>query len=365
MRGRFFRSFPRNRSQLKRDWRTVASEGACAPALDKIKAFTQSSLVFPYAVTTGQVEDALARVGPEAEVVLLVDSSTAEFTAPNVIRISVETDSPESLEAFQSHVVVVATFHHDLVEPFIEKAHANGIRYLSVYDSVPKGYLASNALAIKALESEFQLQSSQGWDKWDYGPGDFVNLIQFIERTRHLSGSILEIGTYMGSSAGVMLRYLSGAGIKKRLDLIDVFDGFNYADALTSSDAHWAGTHTTDGMEPVASRLLQSRFPDAPKPDFKLHRLNIVTDDLPSSIVEGGLCLVNLDVDLYEAVQAGIEKVHHHLVPGGVLVVEDAGHTPLLTGARVALSEFLATPAAQRFTAIEMESGQVLLVRLS
>ena len=342
-----------------------ARAGADASAIDGLRRATQASPVFPYVVTKDQVEEVLARVGPKTETVLLVDSSTAEVTASNVVCISVETDSPESLDALRSHVVVVATLHHDLVEPFIKRAHTNGIRYLSVYDSMPKGYLASNSLAIKALESELELQTSQGWDKWDYGPGDFVNLIQLIERTKHLSGSILEIGTYMGSSAGVMLRYLSGAGIKKRLDLIDVFDGFNYSEAFVSSDAHWAGTHQTDGFELVASRIAQSRFPDAPKPDFKLHPLNIVTDDLPSSVLEGGLSLVNLDVDLYEAVKAGIEKVHPHLVPGGVIVVEDAGHTPLLTGARLALSEFLVTPAAQKFQAIEMESGQVLLLRLS
>ena len=320
--------------------------------------------LFPHKITREQLEEAIVRAGPCETIVVLADSRTPSLEHTNAARLLVESDAPESLEAHRDSILVIATLHHDLAEPFVRQAHALQIPYISIYDSVPKGYLASNSLAIRALELEFSLQSEQGWDKWDYGPGDFINLIQLLERTRNLPGSILEIGTFMGSSAGVMLRYLSGARIQKRVDLIDVFDGFVYDEAMASSDRHWAGSHETDGLARVAERLTQSHFAGMPNPDFHLHELNIITQELPPEITHGGLSLVNLDVDLYEAVKAGIEKSHPHLVPGGVLVVEDGGHTPLLTGARLALSDFLASTEAQGFQAIEMESGQVLLIKL-
>lgn len=321
-------------------------------------------MFWPHHISRDQIEAAISRSAPYCRVIVLADSSTPRVTGSRIDWLSVESDSPDLLVARNDARIVVATLHHDLAEPFIRRAHAQHIPYISVQDSEPKGYLASNSLALRALKMEHALQVEQGWDKWDYGPGDFINLIQLLERTRNLPGSVMEIGTFMGSSAGVMLRYMSGAGISKRVDLIDVFDGFVYEEALSSPDAHWAGTHQTDGVARVARRLAQSRFPDMPMVDFHLHRLNIVTQDLPPHVVRSGLSLVNLDVDLYEAVGAGIAKVHPHLVPGGVLVVEDAGHTPLLSGARLALSEFLASQEAENFQAIEMESGQVLLIKL-
>jgi hypothetical protein len=50
-------------------------------------------------------------------------------------------------------------------------------------------------------------------------------------------------------------------------------------------------------------------------------------------------------------------------VPGGILVVEDPGHTPLLIGARFALEKFLAEPVGAQFTPLAMQSGQTFLIR--
>ena len=50
------------------------------------------------------------------------------------------------------------------------------------------------------------------------------------------------------------------------------------------------------------------------------------------------------------------------MTPGGIIVVEDPGHTPQLVGARVALDEFLASKAASKFMPVYMESGQTFLI---
>ena len=74
---------------------------------------------------------------------------------------------------------------------------------------------------------------------------------------------------------------------------------------------------------------------------------NIVADDLPQEVDR--IAVANIDVDIYEAVAAALLKVSPLMSVGGIMVVEDPGHTPLLIGARVALQEFLETEAASRF----------------
>jgi hypothetical protein len=51
------------------------------------------------------------------------------------------------------------------------------------------------------------------------------------------------------------------------------------------------------------------------------------------------------------------------MVVGGILIVEDPGHTPLLIGACAALDLFLQTETGRKFTLIYMRSGQYFLVR--
>jgi hypothetical protein len=79
-------------------------------------------------------------------------------------------------------------------------------------------------------------------------------------------------------------------------------------------------------------------------------------------IVNEGIAVANLDVDMYEAVAAGLRKIAPHMLTGGILVLEDAGHTPLLIGAKLALEEFLRDPMGQRFMPLVMGSGQTFLI---
>jgi hypothetical protein len=90
---------------------------------------------------------------------------------------------------------------------------------------------------------------------------------------------------------------------------------------------------------------------------------NIISDALPARAVELGIAVANLDVDLHEAVYAGLHKLAPHMVQHGILVVEDPGHTPLLIGAKLVLEKFLAEDAGKQFIPIVMDSGQSFLIR--
>ena len=75
------------------------------------------------------------------------------------------------------------------------------------------------------------------------------------------------------------------------------------------------------------------------------------------------VAVANIDVDLYEAVVASLQRIVPLTLPGSIIVLEDQGHTPPLGGAWLAVKEFLDAPAAANFTPVHLASGQMFLVR--
>jgi hypothetical protein len=94
--------------------------------------------------------------------------------------------------------------------------------------------------------------------------------------------------------------------------------------------------------------------------DVRVVQGDVTTDPLPPEIERIAVC--NLDVDMYESIAAGLRRVAPLVVQGGVIVVEDPGHTPGMGGGRLALQEFLETEAARRFVPVYLESGQTFLI---
>lgn len=210
-------------------------------------------------------------------------------------------------------------------------------------------YFHRNDTAWEVLRKEHALPLKK------FEVADFENIIQALDMTRHLEGDYVEIGVYQGRSAHMALSYMGRAGIRRRAWLLDVFEGFTYEAARTSSDTLWKGTHTDTSLEAVQE--LMAEFPDA-----TVLKRDIVATDLPDEI--GPIAVCNLDVDLYEAVAAGLQKVAPRMCRNGVLIIEDAGHTPALGGALLALTEFLESEAGKGFLPIHMASGQAFLIRV-
>lgn len=270
--------------------------------------------------------------------------------------------TPDALARYPAgrHIFIYACDQDDLALPFVKAVAARGDRFLPAYKGDPALYVNIDHAARRAIEDEFVLQSRDGYAKFEYGPYDFINIAQALRLTAHLPGSYVEVGCFRGSSAGIALRYLQYAGIRRDCWFLDVFEGFTYDAARASADAFWVDSHQTEGRDVIAERL--ATYQDrAAGVTVEVVKNNIVTDELPDAI--GDICCANLDVDMYEAVAAGLMKLHARLVPGGIIVVEDAGHTPWLIGARLALDEFLATDAGREYTPVYMQSGQTYLIR--
>jgi hypothetical protein len=319
-------------------------------------------------ITDDHILNALnSRLAPGHRAALLLDGYEKIDTArtdPRIrIMIDARRDSPAVLDSLgDDDVVIYACTQDDLGLPFIAHLHKTGRKYFSVWSAQPGGYVFTNTTAREVLQTEFEFQKREGFDKWDFGHLDFMTLIQALEITKELPGCYLEVGCYCGSSAGAVLRYLAAKRRPMETFFLDVFSGFHYEASGSSADAVWHGTHETDGFETVRNRLMAY---GAGIPDLKItvEKNNIITDPLPEGVVERGIAVANLDVDLHEAVYAGLHKIAPHVVKHGILVVEDPGHTPLLIGAKYALEKFLVEELGQQFIPVVMDSGQSFLIR--
>ena len=211
------------------------------------------------------------------------------------------------------------------------------------------------------LVKELKDQKREGIAKFDHGIGaDLGNLLQFIDNAKNLDGDFIEIGCYMGSSTCVMANYIEKNKIDKKFFVYDYFDGFIYEEAKKSLDTSWLGTHRTDGRDKV-DRRIKSRLNEKTS-NFQVIQRNIIDDDALREVEK--ISFANIDVDLYEAVYAALIHVHKKLSVNGIVVVEDAGHTPILLGAKLALEEFLDFVGEDQYHSIHMESGQYVLIRL-
>jgi len=286
--------------------------------------------------------------------------STATVEKLEFVKLS---DVDENLHKFKERGVVLVCIEHaqdslKLIKFFTD----NNVKYIPIGGANTGGYVYDDRVCRETIESSFISQNFQGFAKFS-DPGsaqDFVNLCQALFYTNHLVGDVVEVGCFNGSSGSLMLDYSSAKKLKsKRFWFFDVFTGFDYPEAFASSDAIWANTHQSEGMKIVEDRL-KSR---AGQNTVIVQTSNIITDELPAQLTK--VAVANIDVDLYEAVKVALFKIGPLITAGGIMICEDAGHTPGLFGARLALEEFLDSDIGRSFTCVHQTSGQVFLIRHS
>lgn len=212
----------------------------------------------------------------------------------------------------------------------------------------------------KVLQKESALQIEERIQNFSHGIGaDYGDILQCIDNTITIDGDIVEIGCYWGSSSCVITSYLKEKNIKKRFVIYDTFEGFNYEEAQFSLDDNWAGSHITDGHFQVEKRIRKRSENSNIKID--IIKRNIIENDALKEVNK--ICFAIIDVDLYEAVYSALQHVHEKLSINGIIIVEDAGHTPMLLGAKLALEDFLNNIGPKIYLKIQMESGIYLLFK--
>ena len=267
-------------------------------------------------------------------------------------------DRAAILQSSANDLFLVATENDEIGTAVIEDVTRRGAKYVPVRAFGPAAYFHTDLVWRKAAHHEYlEQQRLFSLDKWDIA--DFDNIAQAIANTRSVDGAYVELGCFRGASGSVALAYMNALGLKRQTWFFDVFDGFNYEAAKTSADTLWLGSHATEGLEGVARTLRRYQTPDLP---VTVEKRDIFVDDIAHV---GPIAMANIDVDLYEAVLAGLEKCAPLMAPGGIMIAEDPGHTPGVIGSRLAVEEFNRQPIAEAFFSFYLSSGQRFFVRKS
>lgn len=291
----------------------------------------------------------------------LITDYPKNFEGNNFNIVDIQDVSSEYLEQNKHLHFFYAVENNSLGLPLIKKFIEHNIIFFPIEFAGVGGYVYDNKLARDIIEEEYVMQFNEGFSKFsDPGTlGDYVHLCQALENTKKLTGDVVEIGVYRGSSSCIIVKYLKHILSTKAIWFFDTFEGFNYIEAENSPDRIWNNTHATEGIEIISERI-RNRDPNK---HINVKKLNIITDDLPSDIKKISVC--NIDVDMLEAVESALIKVSKLIEVGGIIVCEDAGHTPATIGARLALEKFLKTEDAKTFMPMHLDTGQVFLIKIS
>jgi hypothetical protein len=265
----------------------------------------------------------------------------------------------ENLDAFTDEQINSAAFYvyfsrAELVLPHLRRIVSAGGLFAppSVFSKVP--FSSVSALALDSYNEAGRKLNNDPM----MGLEVHTQLCQAVELTKNLPGDFVEIGVFTGSSALTSLTHMRNLGTHRRCWLLDTYEGFNYKTALESSDVIWAHTHLAN-KEHSINRI--TNLMSDTKQDVRVVSCEIVADPLPKEIQS--IALANVDVDLYEAVLASLNKLAPLMVKRGIMVVEDPTSLPGLYGAYLAMNEFLDSDLGKAFIGVRATT-QYFLIRV-
>ena len=191
-----------------------------------------------------------------------------------------------------------------------------------------------------------------------------ANICQALEQTRDLPGSYVEIGVYKGDSALTAINYMKYSNIIRESYFLDTYEGFDYTEAVNSSETHWKPNNNSHKIMPVDEHIKYVKDllgSHSHNNNFNIVKSNICKDKLPDNIKN--IAVANIDVDLYDATRDALEKVAPKIVKGGIIIAEDPTSTPYLIGAFYAMEKFLKTEEGKKFMKLHL-LGQYFLIKM-
>ncbi len=173
------------------------------------------------------------------------------------------------------------------------------------------------------------------------GISQSMYLLDQLHSTLQEAGDVCEFGVAQGATSALLANEIRAIG--KRLWLYDTFTGLpkpSPKDQLKDdifglgSIERYEGEMRCDAEE-VRTRLSDIGFPE----DRFAVRAGLVEATLTPENGPAKVCFAYVDFDFYAPILHALDYLHHHLSPGGRVMVDD--YDFFSTGAKTAVDEFM------------------------
>jgi len=189
----------------------------------------------------------------------------------------------------------------------------------------------------------------------------FLSMMQWLKLVIEsgVTGDFAECGVWRGHSAHIIGTRIRSSGLNRKLHLFDSFEGLS-----ERGEFDLARTEMSDrskkreqeyfavGLDVVQANLNEFEF-------IEFHRGWI--PECFEEVRDQKFAFVHLDVDLFEPLAECLEFFAPRLASGGIIVVDDYGHSDF-TGAKMAVDNFLATAAGLQKYEVPMGGAAIFRV---
>lgn len=180
-----------------------------------------------------------------------------------------------------------------------------------------------------------------------------VILRELSKIPQSIPGDVVEFGCYVGTTSVFILDALQGAD--RRLWLYDSFDGLP---EKTDEDISAAGEHFKKGELRASRKQLEQNIRKFDRSSYVIKKAwfsELSKKDIPEHIV-----LAFLDGDYFESITTPLRLIWDHLVPGGIVIVDDYDN-PALPGAAKSVQQW----AVSHDISVRQEQGLAILKKSS
>ncbi len=198
-------------------------------------------------------------------------------------------------------------------------------------------YMAREFAKRIAFRSRLFAKLSRPRYPYNLKPGQLASLVDALDETRHLNGSVVEIGVGRGMTTVFLKRHMKETGDTRRFICVDTFTGFLPEDVAYEREHRGKDEPELGGFaynDPAVFRRNMD--------DLGLDRIDVVQKDCGLLTKEelGPVSLALLDVDLYLPTKRSIGTIYDALQAGGIMMVDDVTEGTVYDGAAAAYFEF-------------------------
>ena len=199
---------------------------------------------------------------------------------------------------------------HEIIETPWKKSFSSLMRYTYVETMIEDGVFSDPKFSF-VLENWVKIKELTLVD-----PFRLQTLIELVERTKDVSGDIVECGSYKGGTGILMAEYLKINNINKKIYLLDSFEGLPEPDA-ENDNGYKKGQFKSNAI------VLQDYINELGLQDYLIIVKGWFKDSIPKLPADLNISLFHVDCDLYTSTMDCFPPLYPKVSEGGAIIFDD------------------------------------------